>query len=78
MPRLGGKLSAVLRTIEAEVDSSGRIHPKESIELAPGSRVLVTILPPDLPEGALLSQAALAADWDRPEEEAAWAHLSQG
>ena len=26
-------------------------------------------------ETALLSQAALAADWDRPEEDAAWAYL---
>jgi len=26
----------------------------------------------------LLSEAALSADWDRPEEEAAWSHLSQG
>jgi hypothetical protein len=26
-------------------------------------------------ETALLSESALAADWDRPEEVAAWAHL---
>lgn len=66
-------------TIEAEVDSNGRILlPKESGALAPGSRVLVTIIQPEMPEGALLSETALAADWDRPEEEAAWAHFSQG
>jgi hypothetical protein len=26
-------------------------------------------------ETALLSEAALAADWNRPEEDAAWLHL---
>jgi hypothetical protein len=30
-----------------------------------------------MPESALLSQAALAEDWNRPEEDEAWAHLSQ-
>jgi hypothetical protein len=29
-------------------------------------------------ETALLSEAALAADWQRPEEDAAWSQLSQG
>lgn len=28
-----------------------------------------------VPETALLSEAALAEDWDRPEEAAAWSHL---
>ena len=27
---------------------------------------------------ALLSEAALAEDWNRPEEDAAWAHLQPG
>lgn len=64
-------------TVEAEVDEQGNIRPKEPVVLAPGSRVLVTVLA----EGAgasLLSEAALAADWDRPEEDAAWSHLPQG
>lgn len=26
----------------------------------------------------LLAEAALAVDWDRPEEDAAWAHLQPG
>ncbi len=30
---------------------------------------------PPLNEAALLSEAALAEDWGRPEEEAAWSHL---
>ncbi len=62
-------------TIEAEVDEKGQIRPKEPVMLPPGSRVLITLLEPDGSEPALLSAAALAADWERPEEEAAWSHL---
>jgi hypothetical protein len=65
-------------TIEAEVDAGGHIQPKEPVTLEPGSRVLITILAPEAPECALLSEALLGADWDRPEEEAAWAHFSRG
>ena len=63
-------------TIEAEVDEQGNIRPKEPVILPPGSRVLVTVL--ELPgvETALLSEAALAEDWQRPEEDAAWSHFS--
>jgi hypothetical protein len=28
-------------------------------------------------ESALLSEAALAEDWDRPEEDEAWSHLQR-
>lgn len=65
-------------TIEAEVDEEGHIRPKEPVRLAPGSRVLITVLDAEGAEAALLSEAALAVDWQRPEEEAAWSHLSQG
>ena len=62
-------------TIEAEVDEQGHIRPKEPVTLAPGSRVLITVLDPDAAEPALLSEASLASDWERPEEDAAWSHL---
>jgi hypothetical protein len=65
-------------TIEAEVDDKGRIQPKEQITLPPGSRLLITVLDPDGLETALLSESALAADWQRPEEDAAWSHLTLG
>ena len=65
-------------TIEAEVDEKGQIRPKEPIVLTPGSRVLITVLDPDGLETALLSEPALAADWQRPEEDAAWSHLDRG
>jgi hypothetical protein len=63
-------------TIEAEVDEQGNIRPKEPVVLAPGSRVLVTVLEPGRAETALLSEASLAADWQRPEEDAAWAQFN--
>jgi predicted DNA-binding antitoxin AbrB/MazE fold protein len=63
-------------TIEAEVDENGNIRPKEPVTLVPGSRVLVTVLEPTVAETALLSEPALAADWQRPEEDAAWVHFN--
>ncbi|MSQ69445.1 MAG: hypothetical protein EXR83_14880 [Gammaproteobacteria bacterium] len=65
-------------TIEAEVDAKGQIRPKEPFALPPGSRLLITVLESDGAEPALLSETALAADWERPEEAAAWSHLSPG
>ena len=64
-------------TIEAEVDEQGNIRPTEPVVLAPGSRVLVTLLEPSAGEAALLSEPSLAADWQRPEEDAAWAQFSR-
>ena len=34
--------------------------------------------PPHPNETALLSEVALAADWNRPEEDAAWSYLRPG
>jgi hypothetical protein len=65
-------------TVEAEVDDQGNIRPKEPLVLAPGARVLVTVLESGVAETALLSEAALAADWQRPEEDAAWSQLNPG
>ena len=65
-------------TIEAEVDEQGNIRPKEPVTLPPGARVLITVLEAEGTDTALLSEAALSADWDRLEEDAAWSHLSQG
>jgi hypothetical protein len=62
-------------TIEAEVDEKGQIRSKEPFTLPPGSRVLITVLESDGSEPALMSEAALAADWGRPEEDIAWSHL---
>ena len=63
-------------TIEAEVDAKGNIKLKDPVTLRPGSRVLVTVVDA-LPETAVLSEASLATDWNRPEEDAAWAAFGQ-
>lgn len=68
-----------MRTIEAIIDEHGEIKLAEAVRLKGQHRALVTILdedPVSLPnETALLSEAALAEDWNRPEEDAAWSHL---
>ena len=68
-----------MKTIEAVVDERGRVRLLEKVKLRTPQRALVTILDDSPPEGvaetALLSQKALGADWDRPEEDEAWSHL---
>ena len=71
----------MLRTVEAVIDERGRVHLLEPVELPAARRALVTILedePAIAHETASLSEAALAKDWLRPEEEAAWSHLQRG
>ena len=67
------------RTLEAIVDEHGNIRLLETVPLPTGRRVLVTILEEEhilpIDEVTLLSEAALAEDWNRPEEDAAWSHL---
>ena len=70
----------MIRTLEAVIDEHGTVRLLEEIHLPGSRRALVTVLE-DAPTGhptetALLSEAALA-DWNRPEEDAAWAHLQQ-
>lgn len=69
------------KTVEAKIDEQGRVRLLEPVTLPGACRALVTILEPIAPsavaETALLSEAALAEDWNRPEEDAAWSHLQQ-
>jgi hypothetical protein len=71
----------VIRTVEAVIDEQGGVHLLEPVRLASTRRALVTILEESpvagVSESALLSEAALAQDWDRPEEDEAWSHLQQ-
>ena len=69
----------MIQTLEAVIDEHGIVRLLEDIHLPTARRALVTVLE-DEPvahpaETALLSEAALAEDWNRPEEDAAWAHL---
>ncbi len=70
----------MLRTIEAVIDEKGNVRLLEPVHLPAGRRVLITILEEsvaEIPEPALLSEPALAEDWNRPEEDEAWSHLQQ-
>jgi hypothetical protein len=71
----------MLRTVEARIDEHGCVHLLEPIEVRGSCRALVTVLEEEqsgpVAETALLSEAALAKDWARPEEDAAWSHLQR-
>ena len=71
-------LRSVEATVEATIEANGEIHLREAVNLPHACRAIVTIIDePDISETAILSEAALAVDWNRPEEEAAWLHLQQ-
>ncbi len=69
----------MLQTIEAKIDENGHVRLLEPVRLSGPRRALVTILPgeSDTSMVALQSEAALAEDWNRPEENCAWSHLQQ-
>jgi len=70
----------MIQTIEAIVDERGTVRLLEPVHLNRRHRALVTILadePLGTLETAILSEQSLAQDWNRPEEEEAWAHLQQ-
>ena len=69
----------MIRKIEAVVDEQGTVRLKETVRLVAPRRAVVTIFDEDkvvkVDESTLLSEPALAQDWNRPEEDAAWSHL---
>ena len=69
----------MIQTVEAVIDPQGRVCLLEAVQLNGPRRALVTILEEEpvevAHETALLSEAALAEDWNRPEEDAAWSYL---
>lgn len=70
----------VLRSIEVTVEKDGTVRLPTNVKLSARRRAILTILdePMTVAETALLSETALAEDWDRPEEEEAWAYLQSG
>lgn len=69
----------MIQTVEAVIDQQGKVQLLHDVSLPQVRRALVTILE-EIPvsvisETALLSQASLAEDWNRPEEDEAWAYL---
>ncbi len=69
----------MIRTVEAEIDEQGNVRLLEPVRLSGPSRALVTILDERAvpAESALMSEAVLSEDWNRPEEDEAWSHLQQ-
>jgi len=67
----------VLRSIEVTIEKDGTVRLPQKVKLPERRRAILTILdePMLVSETALLSEAALAEDWERPEEDEAWAHL---
>ena len=71
----------MIRAVEAVVDEQGNVRLLESVKLEGARRAFVMILddPADASahESSLLSEPALAQDWNRPEEDVAWSHLQR-
>ena len=68
----------MIQTVEAVVNATGQVRLLGEVRVNAPRRALVTVLdePAAIPgEAALLAEAALAADWSRPEEDAAWSYL---
>lgn len=74
------------RTVEAVIETDGKIRLLEPV--APGSRRRALVIILDEPsvsdetailsdETAILSEETLQ-DWNRPDEDAAWSHLQPG
>jgi hypothetical protein len=69
-----------MKTVEAILEPSGEVRMIEPVVVSSPRLALVTIMEeaPTINDAAVLSEAALAEDWNRPEEDAAWAHLQPG
>ena len=69
----------MIQTIEAIIDTNGRVILQDEYKPEKKYRALVTILEEepkvDISETALLSEKSLAEVWDTKEEEEAWQHL---
>ena len=70
----------MLIAVEAIIEKNGEVRLQKPIHLKSPCRAIVTILDERsdvISETALLSEAALSEDWNRPEEEQAWSHLQK-
>ena len=69
----------MIQSIEAIIDPEGNVYLLKSVKLSSSKKAIVTILEENpiisTSETALLSEATLAKDWLRPEEDEAWSHL---
>lgn len=69
----------MFKTYEAMIDENGNVYLLQPLSLPKGQRALVTVMDEksvlDSTEVSLLSEAALAQDWTKPEEDKAWFYL---
>lgn len=69
----------MFQAIQAVIDEHGAVRLLEPIHLSTARCALVVLLEDELAasesEATLLSEAALAVDWNRLEEDAAWSEL---
>ena len=72
----------MIRTVEAIVDEHGVVRLLAPLQLHGPCRAILAIddgvADPGADALARLSEASLAQDWNRPEEDAAWSHLQPG
>lgn len=68
-----------MKSVKAIISTDGEVHLNEPLQLSHVCRAIVTILDDDMDviDTALLSEEALAKDWNRPEEDEAWSHLQK-
>ena len=63
----------MLKAYEATIETDGSVRLRESVQLPQPCRAIVTVIEEsEGSETALLIEAALAEDWNRPEEDDAW------
>ena len=67
----------MLKVVEATIDEKGTVTLLEPLQLPKPARAFVVLFSEEIfvSATALLSEAALAEHWLRPEEDIAWAHL---
>jgi hypothetical protein len=69
----------MIETLEAEIDENGLVKLAKPVRFERSRRALVMVMPVEPNAGAgecaLLAEAALAEDWDNPDEDMAWRHL---
>jgi hypothetical protein len=65
----------MLRTIEATIDENGKVKLKERVKLRRPSKALLTILDTAAVDKVTLLSEKAPEDWNRPEEDEAWADV---
>lgn len=71
----------MIQTIEAIIDTNGRVILSNDFKPEKNYRALVTILEEEpkaeISETALMSEKSLAENWNTKEEDEAWQHLKE-